>query len=277
MSLLEVKNITHSYGASRSFWRKQDAEPVLSGVSLSIEEGTCLGLLGSSGAGKSTLGKVILGLEKPQKGQVIFRGQDIYAMDAKSRQHMRRNLQVVFQDSYSSVNPRLTAEKIIAEPLENYERLSSGEQKRAIAGLLEQVGLSSGDMKKYPREFSGGQLQRINIARALALKPKMIVLDESVSSLDMVTQTTILDLLQDLKTMHGLSYLFITHDIRAAYSISDTMAIMHKGQIAELFHDKDEVFTSQQPAVKGLVDAMLPEHPRYRNGEALEAKKVFSR
>ncbi|RLQ91345.1 ATP-binding cassette domain-containing protein [Planomicrobium sp. Y74] len=215
MSLLEVKDITHSYGASFSFWRKKEVKPVLSGVSLSIEEGTCLGLLGSSGAGKSTLGKVILGLEKPQKGQVIFQGQDLYAMDARSRQQMRRNLQVVFQDSYSSVNPRLTAEKIIAEPLENYEKLSSTEQKRAIANLLEQVGLSNGDMKKYPREFSGGQLQRINIARALALKPKMIVLDESVSSLDMVTQTTILNLLQDLKTMHGLSYLFITHDIRA--------------------------------------------------------------
>ena len=273
MSLLEVKDVTHSYGASRSFWRKQDVKPVLSGVSLSIEEGTCLGLLGSSGAGKSTLGKVILGLEKPQKGQVIFQGQDIYAMDAKSRQHMRRNLQVVFQDSYSSVNPRLTAEKIITEPLENYEKLSSAEQKRAIAGLLEQVGLSTSDMKKYPREFSGGQLQRINIARALALKPKMIVLDESVSSLDMVTQTTILDLLQDLKTMHSLSYLFITHDIRAAYSISDTMAIIHKGQIAELFHDKDEVFTSQQPAVKSLVDSMLPEHPRYRNALGLSVEK----
>lgn len=273
MSLLEVKDVTHSYGASRSFWRKQDVKPVLSGVSLSIEEGTCLGLLGSSGAGKSTLGKVILGLEKPQKGQVIFQGQDIYAMDAKSRQHMRRNLQVVFQDSYSSVNPRLTAEKIIAEPLENYEKLSSAEQKRAIAGLLEQVGLSTSDMKKYPREFSGGQLQRINIARALALKPKMIVLDESVSSLDMVTQTTILELLQDLKAMHGLSYLFITHDIRAASSISDTMAIIHKGQIAELFHDKDEVFTSQQPAVKSLVDSMLPEHPRYRNALGLSVEK----
>lgn len=235
MSLLEVKDITHSYGTSRSFWRKKDVKPVLSGVSLSIEEGTCLGLLGSSGAGKSTLGKVILGLEKPQKGQVIFQGQDLYTMDAKSRQRMRRDLQVVFQDSYSSVNPRLTAEKIISEPLENYEKLSSAEQKRAIADLLEQVGLSSNDMKKYPREFSGGQLQRINIARALALKPKMIVLDESVSSLDMVTQTTILELLQDLKTRFGLSYLFITHDIRAAYSISDTMAIMHKGQIAKFF------------------------------------------
>lgn len=269
MSLLEVKDVTHSYGASRSFWRKKDVEPVLSGVSLAIEEGTCLGLLGSSGAGKSTLGKVILGLEKPQEGQVIFQGQDLYAMDAKSRQQMRRNLQVVFQDSYSSINPRLTTEKIIAEPLENYEKLSSAEQKRTIASLLEQVGLSKGDMKKYPREFSGGQLQRINIARALALKPKMIVLDESVSSLDMVTQTTILNLLQELKTMHGLSYLFITHDIRAAYSISDAVAIMHKGRIAEVFHDKDEVFTSQHPAVKSLVDSMLPEHPRYRSIQSM--------
>ncbi len=264
MSLLEVKDITHSYGASRSFWRRSNPPPVLSDVSLSIEEGSCMGLLGTSGAGKSTLGKVILGLEKPQKGQVIFQGQDLYAMDAKTRRKMRRDLQVVFQDSYSSVNPRLSAEKIIGEPLDNYENLTAAEQKRQVASLLEMVGLSSDDMKKYPRQFSGGQLQRISIARAIALKPKLIILDESVSSLDMVNQTRILELLQELKTSHGLSYLFITHDIRAAYTISDSLAVMQQGRIAEIYLDKDEVFTSKHPAVKALVNSILPEHPRHR-------------
>ncbi|MGH2319322.1 nickel import ATP-binding protein NikE [Planococcus sp. SE5232] len=264
MSLLEVKKVTHAYGSLRSFWRPQTEAEVLSDVSLSIEQGTCMGLIGTSGAGKSTLGKVILGLEKPKKGQVLFQGEDLYTMNSQMRRQVRRNLQVVFQDSYSSVNPRLTAEKIIGEPLENYERLSASEQKRTIAQLLEQVGLRAEDMKKFPGQFSGGQLQRISIARAIALKPKMIVLDESVSSLDMVNQTNILKLLDELKDQYGLSYLFITHDIRAAYSISDTLTVLEKGRIVETYYDKDEIFTSPQPAVKNLVASILPEHPRNR-------------
>ncbi|MDN7240989.1 nickel import ATP-binding protein NikE [Planococcus sp. N028] len=264
MSILEVKEVSHSYGSSRSFWRAPKEVQVLSDVSLSIDEGTCMGLLGTSGAGKSTLGKVILGLEKPQKGQVIFQGQDLYTMDTITRKRIRRDLQVVFQDSYSSVNPRLSAEKIIGEPLENYERLSPAELQRTVAHLLDMVGLNAADMKKYPRQFSGGQLQRISIARAIALKPKMIVLDESVSSLDMVNQTNILNLLNELKSEYGLSYLFITHDIRAAYTISDALAVMEKGKIVEVCHDKNEVFSSQQPTVKNLVASILPEHPRNR-------------
>lgn len=264
MSLLEVKQVTHTYGSLRSFWRPQKEAQVLSDVSLSLEQGTCMGLIGTSGAGKSTLGKVILGLEKPKEGKVLFQGQDIYAMNSKVRKQMRRDLQVVFQDSYSSVNPRLTAEKIIGEPLDNYERLSASEQKRTIAELLEQVGLSAEDMQKFPGQFSGGQLQRISIARAIALKPKMIVLDESVSSLDMVNQTNILKLLDDLKSEYGLSYLFITHDIRAAYAISDVLTVMEKGRIVETYNNKDEVFTSSEPAVKDLVASILPEHPRNR-------------
>lgn len=264
MNILEVKEVSHSYGSSRSFWRPSKDKPVLSDISLSVEQGTCMGLLGTSGAGKSTLGKVILGLEKPRKGQVVFQGQDLYAMDTATRKRIRRDLQVVFQDSYSSVNPRLTAEKIIGEPLENFERLSPAEQKSTVANLLDMVGLKAEDMKKYPRQFSGGQLQRISIARAIALKPKLIVLDESVSSLDMVNQTNILRLLDDLKAEHGLSYLFITHDIRAAYSISDSLSVMEKGRIVEVCEDKNEVFTSQQPTVKTLVASILPEHPRNR-------------
>ncbi|TWT00174.1 nickel import ATP-binding protein NikE [Planomicrobium sp. CPCC 101079] len=264
MSLLEVKKVSHSYGSSRSFWRPSNDAQVLSDVSLSIDQGTCMGLLGTSGAGKSTLGKVILGLEKPQQGEVIFQGQNLYKMDSKTRRGIRRDLQVVFQDSYSSVNPRLTAEKIIGEPLENYEKLSPAEQQRTVANLLEMVGLTAADMKKVPRQFSGGQLQRISIARAIALKPKMIVLDESVSSLDMVNQMNILNLLNELKSVYGLSYLFITHDIRAAYSVSDSLAVLEKGKIIEVCNDKNDIFTSQQPVVKNLVASILPEHPRNR-------------
>ncbi|MGG4142308.1 nickel import ATP-binding protein NikE [Paenibacillus algorifonticola] len=263
--LLQVKEVTHTYSETRLLWRSSKRAPVLSNVSLALEEGECLGLLGTSGAGKSTLGKVILGLERPQAGQVFFQGHDLYHSDKATRRSLRRDLQVVFQDCYSSVNPRATAQQIIGEPLENYERLSVQEQKRTIGGLLERVGLKADDMRKYPNQFSGGQLQRINIARAIALKPKLIVLDESVSSLDMVNQTHILSLLSELKADFGLSYVFITHDIKAAYSISDKLAVMEHGQVVEMCDDKDQVFASPHSAVKKLLAAMLPEHPRYRS------------
>lgn len=237
---------------------------VLNDISFTIEEGTCLGLIGTSGAGKSTLGKVILGIQRPQQGQVLFQGYDIYNASKVAQQKIRRDLQVVFQDSYSSVNPRMTAERIISEPLENYEKLTSGEQRRRVIELLERVGLSEKDLKKYPHQFSGGQLQRINIARAIALKPKLIVLDESVSSLDMVTQSLILQLLSELKDDFGLSYLFITHDIKAAFSISDKIGVLEKGELIELYDSKDQFFSSKHPVVIRLRNSVLAEHPRFR-------------
>lgn len=264
MSLLQVNNVTHSYGATNRFWRAGRRMTVLSDVSLSIEHGQCLGLLGTSGAGKSTLGKVILGLEKPQKGQILFQGIDLYDTNPSTLRRLRRDLQVVFQDCYSSVNPRMNAEQIIGEPLRNYERLSPNELKRSIGELLETVGLSPEDWRKYPHQFSGGQLQRINIARAIALKPKLIVLDEAVSSLDMVNQTYILQLLDELKTSFGLSYLFITHDMKAAYSISNALAVMEKGEVIESCEDKSQLFTSSHPTVKNLIESVLSEHPRHR-------------
>lgn len=264
MSLLQVNNVTHSYGSQSFFKWKDRSKKVLSDISFSIEEGTCLGMLGSSGAGKSTLGKVILGLERPQKGEILFQGQDLYSIEKRTIHKIRRDLQVVFQDSYSSVNPRMTAERIIAEPLENYEKLTVNEQKRTIIELLERVGLSEQDLKKYPNQFSGGQLQRINIARAISLKPRLIVLDESVSSLDMVTQTLVLELLKELKKDFGLSYFFITHDIKAAYEISDKMGLLEKGELVELYHDKTQFFTSNHPVAKEMRNSILAEHPRNR-------------
>ncbi|MDQ0194684.1 nickel import ATP-binding protein NikE [Paenibacillus wynnii] len=265
MGLLLVENITHSYNPSHLFFKNKQSAAVLSDITLSIEEGQCLGLLGTSGAGKSTLGKVILGLEKPQKGQVIFQGIDLYDADKSTRRSIRRDLQVVFQDCYSSVNPRMNAEQIIGEPLQNYETLSLKEHYRTIGELLETVGLKADDRHKYPHQFSGGQLQRINIARAIALKPKLIVLDEAVSSLDMVNQTKILCLLNELKSSFGLSYLFITHDIKAAYSVSDTLAVMEKGEVAVLCEDKSQFFQLEHPSVRKMVESVLSEHPRYRS------------
>ncbi|MGI8386726.1 nickel import ATP-binding protein NikE [Robertmurraya sp. P23] len=263
MSLLQVKQVNLSFHSKKLF-KGKDQPKVLKDISFDIQEGTCLGLIGTSGAGKSTLGKVILGIQRPQQGQVLFQGHDIYNADKQTRQKLRRNLQVVFQDSYSSVNPRMTAESIISEPLKNYEKLTVEEQRRTVIELLERVGLNEKDLKKYPHQFSGGQLQRINIARAIALKPKLIVLDESVSSLDMVTQSLILQLLSELKDDYGLSYLFITHDIKAAFSISDKIGVLEKGELVELYDSNDEFFSSKHPVVKRLRESVLSEHPRFR-------------
>lgn len=265
MSLLQINKVSHSYNARSLFHWKRDFKQVLSDVSFSIEESTCLGMLGTSGAGKSTLGKVILGLEQPRFGQVLFQGQDMYAADKQTRRSIRRDMQVVFQDSYSAVNPRMTAKQIIAEPLENYEKLSQAQIKGTVIELLEKVGLSERDLHKYPHQFSGGQLQRINIARAISLKPKLIVLDESVSSLDMVNQTLILDLLKKLKEEFGLSYLFITHDIKAACAISDRIAVLEQGKLIGHFDSKNDFFTSEHPVIKEMKASILAEHPRFRS------------
>ncbi|UKS29525.1 nickel import ATP-binding protein NikE [Paenibacillus sp. HWE-109] len=272
MSLLQVQEVSHTYGKNRLFGSIRQQRPILSNISLSINEGVCLGLLGSSGAGKSTLGKVILGLEKPQQGKITFMGHDMYSMNATARRKIRRDLQVVFQDCYSAVNPRMCAEQIIGEPLSNYKSMSSLEQKRAIGELLERVGLQAADMVKYPHQFSGGQLQRINIARAIALNPKLIVLDEPISSLDMVNQSQILALLHDLKLSFGLSYLFITHDIKAAYALSDRLAVMDQGELVGQFENKESIFTSAHPAVKLLLQSVLAEHPRDRKIKSVKAE-----
>ncbi|WP_025681446.1 nickel import ATP-binding protein NikE [Paenibacillus massiliensis] len=262
--MLQVHELTHSYGRRSWLDRAGRRPPVLSDISFTIEKGCCMGLLGTSGAGKSTLGKIILGLEKPSTGQVLFEGQDIYQSNRQVLRALRRDLQVVFQDCYSAVNPLMTAAQIIGEPLDNYERLSPQERERRIGQLLEQVGLRVEDGSKRPNQFSGGQLQRVNIARAIALKPKLIVLDESVSSLDMVHQTHILSLLAELRATYGLSYLFITHDIRAAMGICDRIAVLDQGRLVYQGDDKDAILQSKHPAVQRLVSSVLPEHPSKR-------------
>lgn len=262
--MLQVHQVSHVYGGS--YWRKPKAAAakVLDNVSFDLEPGFCLGLLGTSGAGKSTLGKIVLGLQKPTAGQVTFEGRQLYARGRGGISGVRRDLQAVFQDCYSAVNPLMTADTIISEPLRNYERLSPSELKRRIGELLEQVGLTAEDGVKRPSQFSGGQLQRINIARAIALKPKLIVLDEPISSLDMVHQKLILDLLAELRHSLALSYLFITHDIQAAMTICDEVAVMDKGSIVYRTDDPASLPDADQPAVKQLMAAVLPEHPSLR-------------
>ncbi|BBH19069.1 peptide ABC transporter ATP-binding protein [Paenibacillus baekrokdamisoli] len=260
MSLLVLENISKTYEASGWFGMKKTsaAKASSSGVrdiSLVVEPGMCLGILGESGAGKSTLARIVLGLLAPDHGRVTFQDVDLYRCDRRTRQRLRRDLQVVFQDSYSAVNPRQTVQQIIGEPLRNFERFSAQEEKRIIAELLETVGLRASDMVKTPKQMSGGQLQRVNIARAIALKPKLIVLDEPVSSLDMIVQKQILLHLKELKQHLNLSYLFISHDVMAVHVLSDQVAIIDNGMIMESINT-DDLFECNHPVSRRIVHSV---------------------
>ncbi|GLX66925.1 ABC transporter ATP-binding protein [Paenibacillus glycanilyticus] len=234
MSLLIANSLTKTYNNSGWFRKHSPAGKGVKDLSFVLEQGACLGILGESGAGKSTLGKIVLGLLPPDSGNITFNGIDLYQSDRKARKQWRRDIQVVFQDSYSAMNPRMSIRDIIAEPLRNYERLSALEEQKKVAELLETMGLSPQEMTKRPKQMSGGQLQRVNIARAIALKPKLIVLDEPVSSLDMVIQKQILIHLKQLKEQSGISYLFISHDSMAVHYLADQIAFMKNGEFVQL-------------------------------------------
>lgn len=264
MTMLNVKNITKTYMLGNSLWGSKKTLQAVKDVSLTLEEGSCLGIVGESGCGKSTLAKMILGLEKPDRGNVFFLGKDLFRVTGREQKELRREMQVVFQDSFSAVNPKLPVGKIVGESLKNHRRISPSEERKHVQGLLEIVGLNPGDMDKYPHQFSGGQLQRINIARAIALKPKLIVLDEAVASLDVSVQAQILNLLADLKEEFNLSYIFISHNILAVNYVSDCLAVMYMGEIVELIEDINLIDKMQHPYSNKLLSSVLPDHPRCR-------------
>ena len=205
---------------------------MLNGVSLVIPEGTCVGLLGESGCGKSTTGRIITGLEPPSSGAVYYRGEDLKDMGAENRRLYRRNCQVVFQNALGAVNPRWRAWEIIGEPLAYFENPPREVIRDKARSLLARVGLGENSLNKLPSQFSGGELQRLCIARALSLNPRFILLDEAVSALDMYNQSLILDLIVGLKHETGAAFLFISHDVRALLKIADSLAVMACGRIA---------------------------------------------
>jgi nickel import ATP-binding protein NikE len=264
MSLLELNSVSKAFYAGGGLWRRGRKIEAVKGVSLRLPPGTCLGLVGESGCGKSTLGRVVLGLERPDRGEVLFQGRNIHGCTGQQLKKIYRDMQVVFQDSFSSVNPRLTAGEIVAEPLGNFLKLSPSEKKDRIGELLDTVGLSPQDAGKYPHQFSGGQLQRVCIARAISLQPRLIVLDEAVSSLDVSVQAQILNLLADLKNSLQLSYIFISHDIEAVYYLSDSLAVMYLGRIVELIKQLDNDKEVWHPYSRKLLAAVLAPDPRRR-------------
>jgi nickel transport system ATP-binding protein len=263
MYLIELKGVQKSYRQGGLLGGRRRIG-VLNGLDLKIKSGGCLGLLGASGCGKSTTGRLILGLEQPDEGSIFYKGRDLRELKGAERREFRRNSQVVFQNSHGAVNPRFQAWKIIGEPIMNFEKISNSELRMRVAELLKKVGLSETDLDKLPHQFSGGELQRVCIARALALSPEFILFDEAVSALDMLNQSLVIELLMELKRSTGATFLFISHDLRVLLKVSDSIAVMDGGHVS--FYAKNlselESFSAvNDPALRTLAGAVLPSEP----------------
>jgi oligopeptide/dipeptide ABC transporter ATP-binding protein len=263
-SLLEVKGLKKHFPIRKGFFNRQvGAVRALDGVDLSIVAGETLGLVGESGCGKSTLGRVLLRLLPATAGEVVFDQTNVLTCDNRTMKQLRRNLQIVFQNPYASLDPRMTVSQIVAEPLEVHEVARGRELRQQVVKLLELVGLSGEMADRYPHEFSGGQRQRIGIARALALRPRLIVADEPVSALDVSVQAQILNLLIDLKREFQLTYLFIAHNLDVVRYISDRIAVMYLGKIVE-FGKCEEVYKQPlHPYTQALISAAPVPDPAF--------------
>ncbi len=263
--LLEVRDLVKYYPTQQGWLGGSRARVhAVDGVSFSIASGETLGLVGESGCGKSTTGKLILRLQDPTAGQILWRGRDISRLSPTEMRPVRRELQAVFQDPYSSLNPRIRAGEIVAEPLRNFEDLSAAGAREKIAQLFERVGLRADQMVKYPFEFSGGQRQRLGIARALSVQPKLIVCDEPVSALDVSVQAQVINLLMDLQQEFHLSYLFVAHDLAVVEHISHRVAVMYLGKIVEIAPKKAIFTRPQHPYTEALLEAVPVPNPKVR-------------
>ncbi len=265
--LLSIRNLQVYYKVGGGLFSAPKFVKAVDGVSLDIRKGETLGLVGESGCGKSTLGKAILRLTEPTGGQVYYNNRDLANLSQSAMRNERKNLQMIFQDPYASLNPRMNVGQIIGEPIRTF-KISNGKSVDAtVQNLMETVGMSRRFVKRYPHEFSGGQRQRIGIARALAVDPEFIVADEPISALDVSIQAQIMNLLEKLQTEKNLTYLFISHDLRAIRHLSDRVAVMYLGRIVELGNSKTVYRDPLMPYTKALISAVPVPDPE------IEAKR----
>lgn len=277
-TLLELRDLKKYFPVTKGiiFQKPVGWVKAVDGVSYAIGAGETLGLVGESGCGKTTTSKLILMLEKPTGGTIVFRGQDIQALQGHGLKTYRRNVQAVFQDPFSSLNPRIRVGDIIAEPLVVNDAPPKAEVKARVRELLHLVGLNPSAEYLFPHEFSGGQRQRIAIARALSLNPSLIVLDEPVSALDVSIRAQIMNLLQDLQQQFGLSYLLIAHDLAAVLHLSTNIAVMYLGKLVEFGTSDDLRYKPLHPYTQALFSAALPSHPDEQREELILSGEVPS-
>jgi oligopeptide transport system ATP-binding protein len=272
-TLLQVRDLTKHFEMKRGFfWGEKAKVHAVDGVSFDLIRGETLGLVGESGCGKSTTGRLILRLIEPTAGAIRFESADILQASKKEMRALRQRMQIIFQDPYSSLNPRMTVEQIVGEGIVIHKLCQTrAERRERVADLLQKVGLSPEQMNRYPHEFSGGQRQRVGIARALAVNPKLIIADEPISALDVSIQAQVINLLEDLQEQFNLTYLFIAHDLRVVEHISDRVAVMYLGQIAEL-SDSSELYAKPlHPYTQALLSAIpIPDPTTKRQRIILE-------
>ena len=256
--LLDVRNLVKHFPIDNSL----DVVKAVDDVSFDIKSGETLGLVGESGCGKSTVGRCLLRLHEPTSGEVLFEGKNIVGLPNREMQMLRREMQIIFQDPYASLNPRLSILSIVSEPLKIHGIGNKKEQAERVGNLLKKVGLDPNYMRRYPHEFSGGQRQRIGIARALALNPKLIICDEPVSALDVSVQAQVVNLLQDLQAEFGLTYLFISHGLAVVEHISNRVAVMYLGKIVEIAEGRELYDNPLHPYTKALLSAIPVPDPK---------------
>lgn len=269
-AILSVKNLKVHFPIKTGlpFFSKTHLVKAVDDVSFDLFKGETLGLVGESGCGKSTLGRAILQLIKPTAGKVLFEGNELTDHSLEQMRKARQYMQMIFQDPYSSLNPRMTIEDIVAEPLKTFKIVQGLELRKKVQELLRRVGMDPRYVRRYPHEFSGGQCQRIGIARALALNPKIIIADEPISALDVSIQAQILNLMEELQKELGLTYIFIAHDLAAVRHISDRIAVMYLGKIVELSDAETIVRAPKHPYTKALIQAVPVPNP------AIEKKRA---
>ena len=270
MALLEVKNLKKYFPIKKGvFSRTMGQVRAVDGVSFALKRGETLGLVGESGCGKTTVGRSILRLIEPTAGQITFNDQNLLELEREELRRVRASLQIIFQDPFSSLDPRMNVGQIIAEPIRNHLKISRKEIRDRVAYLMERVGLHPEHISRYPHEFSGGQRQRIGIARALALNPLAIICDEPVSALDVSIQAQVINLLAQLQEQMNLSYLFIAHDLSVVEHISDRVAVMYLGRIVELATDKELYQNPLHPYSQALLSAVPIPDPEIRRKKIL--------